>query len=57
VGHNRPHIISHLFGLDAIGRRGREERERRNREKHASISYQPHTGPVTELPASLVYGR
>jgi hypothetical protein len=59
VGHNRPHILTHLFGLDSIGQRGREERERRSREKHASIPYQqPLSGSrVDDVPSKLVYGR
>lgn len=56
-GRNRPHVLTHLFGLDAIGGRAREERLRREREAHAAISYQPRNEPVTELPASMVYGR
>jgi hypothetical protein len=56
VGHNRPHVLTHLFGLDAVGRRGREARERRKREEHASISYQPVSETVHEVPASVVYG-
>ncbi len=55
--HNRPHIISHLFGLEAIGARSRAERERRARENHAAISYQPLNQQVQELPSSMVYGR
>jgi hypothetical protein len=55
--HNRPHIIRHLFGLDAIGARGREERERRQRESHAAISYQALNEPIHDLPSSMVYGR
>jgi hypothetical protein len=54
----RPHVVSHLFGFDAIGRRRREDRERRERENHAAISYQPQgQQPVVELPSSMVYGR
>jgi hypothetical protein len=56
-GRTRPHVLTHLFGLDALGRRGREERQRRDRETHAAISYQPQNEPITELPASMVYGR
>jgi hypothetical protein len=58
IGHNRPHILTHLFGLDALGHRSREERERRAREKHASISYDPLSqSRVGDLPAKMVYGR
>jgi hypothetical protein len=57
-GLNRPHVVSHLFGVSAIGRRSSEARERRNREKHASIPYGPQAQhPLTELPMSMVYGR
>jgi len=55
--HKRPHILGHLFGVselrndmaDALGRRGRDG--------HAAIPYGPSTQPVTDLPASAVYGR
>jgi hypothetical protein len=57
-GHNRPHILTHLFGLDGIGQHRREERERRAREKHASISYQAvGESTVNDLPAKMVYGK
>jgi hypothetical protein len=55
--HRRPHVITHLLGLDAIGERSRENRERRERENHASISYQSQSTQPSELPASMVYGR
>jgi hypothetical protein len=55
--HNRPHMLSHLFGISAIGRDWAEARERKAEEKHASIPYGPQTSKVTELPASMVYGR
>ena len=54
--HNRPHIISHLFGLPMFGQY-RREREDRERQKHASIAYGQSDRPVTELPASVVYGK
>ncbi len=54
--HNRPRIIEHMFGLDAIGKRSAEAMERRHRERHASISYGPkQVEPVVDLPASTVY--
>jgi hypothetical protein len=57
-GHNRPHIISHAFFLDAIGKRSRLARARAEEERHASIPYGPQAEQkVTELPASMVYGR
>jgi hypothetical protein len=59
VGHNRPHIISHVFGLDAIGRHSREVKERREREKHASIPYRAlsEQPAVEDLPSKMVYGK
>ena len=51
-----PHIISHLFGLPKFGQY-RREREEKEREKHASIAYGQTERPVTELPASVVYGK
>jgi hypothetical protein len=56
-GHNRPHVIGHLFGVTALGRDWRESRERRERESHASIPYGAPNQQVTELPAAMVYGR
>lgn len=53
----RPHVIRHLLGISAIGRHRREAREERTRESHASISYSPPNEPITELPASVVYGK
>lgn len=55
-GSNRPRILSHLFGVSAIGRDFREERERRRGQEHASIRYDAQPQKVTELPASAVYG-
>jgi hypothetical protein len=54
-GHDRPHVISHLFGLPRLGQH-RREREEKARERHASIAYDRPDRPVTELPASMVYG-
>jgi hypothetical protein len=57
-GVNRPHILTHLFGVSALGRHHREERERREEAKHASIPYGPQPAPaVNDLPARMVYGR
>lgn len=56
----RPKIITHLLDipdLSRIGRVARENRERAKRENHASISYGEGNGPVTELPASVVFGK
>lgn len=54
---NRPHVISHMIGITAIGRTRREERERRRRESHASIPYGTIDQTVQELPSRMVYGR
>lgn len=56
----RPKIITHLLDipdLSRIGRVARENRERARRDNHASISYGELNGPVTELPASMVFGK
>jgi hypothetical protein len=54
----KPRVISHLLGVSAIGRDLRDLRASRNRDdSHASISYDPAVQPVTELPASVVYGK
>ena len=55
--HNRPHILTHLFGLDAIGNERAEAKERKTRESHASIAYGATVAPVNDLPASVVYGK
>ncbi|MHB1558818.1 MAG: hypothetical protein ACYC61_15300 [Isosphaeraceae bacterium] len=54
-GHNRPHVISHVFGIPKFGRL-HEERADKKRQEHAAISYGDGS-KVTELPASMVYGR
>jgi hypothetical protein len=54
---DRPHVLTHLLNLDAIGRRRRADRARREQENHASVSYQSQNQPVVDLPASMVYGR
>ncbi|WP_337177339.1 hypothetical protein [Paludisphaera sp.] len=56
----RPRIITHMLDLPdltRIGRVARANRERARRETHASISYGDANGPVTELPASMVFGK
>jgi hypothetical protein len=55
-GHNRPHIISHMLGLSAVGKR-HEQRVEKRRESHAAEAYGDSKEKVTELPASVVYGR
>jgi hypothetical protein len=54
--HNRPHIISHLFGVPRFGRHWRQREEQR-REQHAAIAYGESTQKVTEVPASVVFGK
>jgi hypothetical protein len=54
---DRPHVISHLFGVGSIRRHAREARQDKAREAHASIAYDPPAQPVNELPASVVYGK
>ncbi|MFI5453924.1 MAG: hypothetical protein ACHRXM_00575 [Isosphaerales bacterium] len=55
-GHDRPHIISHLFGIPRFGQI-RRELEDKERQKHAAIAYDQTIQPVTALPASVVYGK
>jgi hypothetical protein len=55
-GHNRPHIISHVFGLPILGKH-HEERVEKRREHHAAEAYGDSNEKVTDLPASMVYGR
>ncbi len=53
-----PRILSHLFGLSAIGRDRSIARERHAEEEHARIAYgAANTEPVQNVPASAVYGR
>ena len=56
ASNRRPHILGHLFGFSEFRHLG-DAREERAREEHASISYSSLNGPVTELPASMVYGK
>jgi hypothetical protein len=53
-GRDRPHVISHLFGIPRFGEHWRAY-EDKMRERHASIAYGQPDRPVTELPASVVY--
>jgi hypothetical protein len=53
--HARPHVIRHVLNLPNWGEH-RREREDRAREKHAAIAYGQPNAPVSELPASMVYG-
>lgn len=53
----RPRIISHLLGLPDLRRLRRDRQAYLAREGHASIPYGDPLDPVTELPASMVYGK
>ncbi|APW61113.1 hypothetical protein [Paludisphaera borealis] len=53
----RPRIISHLLGLPDLRRLHRDSNAYKSREGHAMISYEDGAGPVTELPASMVYDK
>lgn len=55
-GHNRPHVIGHMLGLPKLGRHY-QEHQAKKREQHAAIAYGDPDQKVTELPASMVYGR
>jgi hypothetical protein len=55
-GHDRPHVIGHLLGIPKFGGM-RREREDKERQKHAAIAYDQPGAKVTEVPASLVYGK
>jgi hypothetical protein len=60
TGPTRPHVLGHLFGFSDIARDARERRGRRTekeRQQHAAISYEDQAKPVTEIPASMVYGK
>ncbi len=53
---SRLKIIAHAIGVPSFGSRRRAEAEK-ERQKHASISYEDANSKVTELPASMVYGK
>jgi hypothetical protein len=53
--HVRPHVIRHVFNLPNFGEH-RRERDEKARAKHAAIAYDQPNAPVTEVPASMVYG-
>jgi hypothetical protein len=56
--HHRPSVIAHLLGLDGMGRWG-EARRARAASAHAAtrVGNPAALGAVSELPASVVYGR
>ncbi|QEH32548.1 hypothetical protein OJF2_10250 [Aquisphaera giovannonii] len=56
----RPRILGHLFGVSAMRRDFqdmRAARQNQGRDAHAAISYDDPNKAVTDLPASMVYGR
>ncbi len=53
----RPRVISHLLGLPDLRRLRRDANSYKSREHHAAISYEENVGPITDLPASMVYGK
>lgn len=55
-GHNRPKVISHIFGLPILGQHHQERVEKR-RARHSAIVYGDPNQKVAELPASVVYGQ
>lgn len=60
TGTPRPRIITHLLDLpdlSGIGRSLRGRDDRASRSAHAAISYEGAGGPVTDLPASMVFGK
>ena len=54
---SRPHILSHMLGIGGVTRRFRESQDEKARDAHAAIPYDSTSQPVTELPASTVYGK
>ena len=54
---SRPHVLSHLFGLSAIGRDRAERRARAQEEEHAHITYGAQETPLTEVPVSVLTSR
>lgn len=55
---HRTSVIAHLFGLDGFGQ-WRADRAEARASQHARLPLgsTPGTGPVTDVPASAVYGR
>jgi len=55
--HNsRASIIAHVIGFPKLGLHRREQEEK-ERAKHAAIAYDESKSPVSEIPASVVYGK
>lgn len=60
TGPTRPHVLGHLLGISDLARERRERRglkAQKLRDQHAAIAYDEKSQPVTELPASMVYGK
>ena len=58
-GPTKPHVIGHLFGFSQMAKDYRDRRAQRSqkeREAHAAIAYDEKSQPLTEIPASMVYG-
>lgn len=54
---SRPHVLSHLLGVSAIGRERADRKIRAKEEKHAMIPYGTPATPIGDVPASVIYGR
>jgi hypothetical protein len=52
----RYQIVAHVLGVPNFGYRRRAEEEK-ERQKHAAIAYGDSNAKVTEIPASMVYGK
>ena len=55
-GHDRPHIISHIFGLPKLGALHQKQVDK-DRAHHAAIAYGDPNQKLNELPASVVYSQ
>jgi 2-oxoglutarate dehydrogenase E2 component (dihydrolipoamide succinyltransferase) len=55
-GFPRPHILGHLFGWSYFND-GRKMQEERKSQSHASIPYNNEGTTITDVPASVIYGK
>ena len=53
---SRYRVMAHVLGVPKFGARRRAE-EDKERQKHAAIAYDQPNTKVTELPATVVYGK
>jgi hypothetical protein len=53
---NRYRVIAHVLGVPKFGQQRRAEAEK-ERQKHAAIAYDQPGSKLSELPASMVYGK